>query len=353
MESNFGEFLRLKRQQKGLTQRELAQMLFVSESAVSKWEGNAARPDISLLPRLSLILEVTEHELITASVDEGARTEKAQARKWRALSLFWDLFFYIGYGVALLTCFICNLAVNRTLSWFWIVLSALALAFSFTNLPKLLNKNRLVLLPLIEYLALAVLLGVCCIYTSGSWFWVAVISVLVGLVYIFAPIYIARLDIFKSVRKWNDFLSIAVDFIATNILLIVINWFTVSNGYAEGWWYFTIALPILAGVYAILNILLSVRLLRINGFFKTSIILFLINCFLYLPPMLIRLDNPTLQEELDQANILKADFSVWAVDKTLENNIHLIVALTLLALAVVFLLVGAIRERSGASELEK
>ncbi|MBR2375441.1 MAG: helix-turn-helix transcriptional regulator, partial [Clostridia bacterium] len=38
MENTFGGFLRQKRQEKNLTQKELSKMLFVSESAVSKWE---------------------------------------------------------------------------------------------------------------------------------------------------------------------------------------------------------------------------------------------------------------------------------------------------------------------------
>ena len=86
MESSFGAFLRQNRQNKQLTQKDLANLLFVSESAVSKWEKGISHPDITLLPKLSEILGVSEHELITASVDHQAREEKSQARKWRALS---------------------------------------------------------------------------------------------------------------------------------------------------------------------------------------------------------------------------------------------------------------------------
>ena len=195
MERNFGEFLKLKRQEKNLTQKELANLVFVSESAVSKWERNVAHPDISLLPKLSNILGVTEHELITASVDDKSREEKVQAKKWRALSITWDMFFGIGYILTLTSCFICNLAVNKTLSWFWIVLSSLILAFTFTHLPKLIKKHKLILLPISMYLALCLLLGVCAIYTNGSWFFIAAFSVLLGLLTIFTPIYIAKYKI--------------------------------------------------------------------------------------------------------------------------------------------------------------
>ena len=95
MVKSFGEFLKSKRLERKLTQKELANLLFVSESAVSKWERNIAHPDISLLPKLSTILDVTEHELITASIDIKTREEQKQAKKWRSLSIVWDMFFGI------------------------------------------------------------------------------------------------------------------------------------------------------------------------------------------------------------------------------------------------------------------
>ena len=80
MTNSFGTFLKQKRQEKNLTQKELSKLLYVSESAVSKWEKDVAHPDITLLPTLSKILGVSEHELITASIDEKSREEKVQAK---------------------------------------------------------------------------------------------------------------------------------------------------------------------------------------------------------------------------------------------------------------------------------
>ena len=299
METNFGNFLKTKRQEKKLTQKELANLLFVSESAVSKWEKNVAHPDITLLPKLSSILEVTEHELITASIDTKTRLEKSQAKKWRSLSIVWDMFFGIGYIVALIACFICNIAVNKTLSWFWIVLSALILAFSCTHLPKLIKRNKIVLLPASMYLALCLLLGVCAIYTKGEWFFISTFSVLFALLLIFIPIYIAKYDVFKKIRKYNDFISIGFDFLTLNVLLIIINLFTLDIG----WWYLKIALPIALVVYIILNILLCVRFIKTNKFMKTGIILFLINIFLYIPPMFLKVENQHIQKEIMKAFI--------------------------------------------------
>ena len=341
MEITFGTFLRQKRQEKNLTQKELAERLFVSDSAVSKWEKDVAHPDITLLPKLSEILGVSEHELITASIDTHAREEKAQAKKWRAFSMSWSLFFYIAYGAALIPCFICNLAIDKTLSWFWIVVSALLLTFSFTNLPKLIKKYKLLLIPASMYLALCLLLGVCCIYSGGNWFWIPVLSILLGLLMIFAPIYIAKYPIFEKIRKYNDFVSIGVVFVMLNILLITINIFTYQNAYSSKIWYVSLAFPISFTVYLIVNSLVSVRFLKMNKLLKTSIILYAINFLIYLPPLFIKTRNLSGQKESNDLNIFKADLSRWTLD-VLENNVHLLVFLTLFALATIFLLVGLI-----------
>ena len=342
MENSFGEFLKEKRVEKNLTQKELAKMLIVSESAVSKWEKDVAHPDITLLPKLAEILGVSEHELITASIDKQSREEKVQAKKWRTFSFSWSLFFYIAYAVALIPCFICDLAINKGLTWFWIVLSALTLAFTFTNLPKIIKKHKLFFVPLSMYLALCLLLGVCCVYTSGNWFLIPALSVLFGLIIIFMPTYISKFKIFEKVRKFNDFVSVGIDFVALNILLIVIDLFAVSNGYANNHWYLKIALPITLGCYLFLNILLSVRFLKLNKLIKTSIILFLID-MLYLIPPFLKFKNVKLQKELSHdMNIFKADFSQWIPDVTIDNNIHCIIALTLLGFAVLFLICGLI-----------
>ena len=106
---------------------------------------------------------------------------------------------------------------------------------------------------------------------------------------------------------------------------------------------FKLALPIVVGTYLILNLYLSVRFLKVNKFIKTGIILFLTN-LLYTIPIFLKVKNPSVQKEIDQANILKADFSCWVAEVSLENNIHLIIFLTVLALATIFLVVGIIRQ---------
>ncbi len=60
----FGMFLAALRREKGLTQRQLAGMLFVSDKAVSKWERGLSIPDPALLIPLAEALGVTVTELL-------------------------------------------------------------------------------------------------------------------------------------------------------------------------------------------------------------------------------------------------------------------------------------------------
>lgn len=61
---NFGAFVASLRKEKDLTQKELAERLFISDKAVSKWETGASLPDTALLLPLSDILGVTVTELL-------------------------------------------------------------------------------------------------------------------------------------------------------------------------------------------------------------------------------------------------------------------------------------------------
>lgn len=68
----FGAFVAEQRKAKGYTQKKLAEKLFVSDKAVSKWERALSMPDISLLIPLAEILDVSVTELL-----EGRKLDQA------------------------------------------------------------------------------------------------------------------------------------------------------------------------------------------------------------------------------------------------------------------------------------
>ena len=68
MENNkIGSFILELRKEKGLTQQELGDKLFVTDKAVSKWERGLSLPDVSILEKLAEELEVDVSEILRGS----------------------------------------------------------------------------------------------------------------------------------------------------------------------------------------------------------------------------------------------------------------------------------------------
>ena len=82
MRMEFNEKLQELRKQKGLTQEELAEKLYVSRTAVSKWESGRGYPNIDSLKAIAKFFSVTVDELLstnevlTIAEEDGKRKEK-------------------------------------------------------------------------------------------------------------------------------------------------------------------------------------------------------------------------------------------------------------------------------------
>lgn len=61
---NFGEAIKKRREQLGLTQQELAQKLFVSRQTVCRWENGTRCPDLIMSKKIALVLGISLDELI-------------------------------------------------------------------------------------------------------------------------------------------------------------------------------------------------------------------------------------------------------------------------------------------------
>ena len=75
----FNEKLQELRKQKGITQEELAERLYVSRTAVSKWESGRGYPNIESLKALASFFSVTVDELI--STDQALSIAEADSRE--------------------------------------------------------------------------------------------------------------------------------------------------------------------------------------------------------------------------------------------------------------------------------
>lgn len=75
----FGAFVAARRKELGLTQQELADKLFLSNKAVSKWETGQSLPDIGLLEPLAQCLGVSVAELLRGERIEERPMEAEEA----------------------------------------------------------------------------------------------------------------------------------------------------------------------------------------------------------------------------------------------------------------------------------
>lgn len=68
-----GNLIRSLRTKKGLTQKELAQMICVTDKAVCKWEKGRGCPNITLISQLSKVLEVDIQSILQGYLDKNKK----------------------------------------------------------------------------------------------------------------------------------------------------------------------------------------------------------------------------------------------------------------------------------------
>lgn len=68
-----GNLIRSLRIKKGLTQKELAQMICVTDKAVCKWEKGRGCPNITLISQLSKVLEVDIQSILQGYLDKNKK----------------------------------------------------------------------------------------------------------------------------------------------------------------------------------------------------------------------------------------------------------------------------------------
>lgn len=95
----FNEKLQELRKQKGLTQEELAQMLYVSRTAISKWESGRGFPNIESLKAISKFFSVSLDELLSG---EEILVIAEEDHKKKEANLYDIVFGLLNCGAALL-----------------------------------------------------------------------------------------------------------------------------------------------------------------------------------------------------------------------------------------------------------
>lgn len=73
MNNSIGQNIKQLRKAKNLTQEELAELLNVTPQAVSKWENETGLPDISQLPLLSAVFDVSSDEILGINIQKNEK----------------------------------------------------------------------------------------------------------------------------------------------------------------------------------------------------------------------------------------------------------------------------------------
>ncbi len=77
-----GQLITELRKEKGLTQKQLAEALNVTDKAVSKWERGLSFPDISMLEPISEVLDISIMEILAGKKqDENETLSREEALK--------------------------------------------------------------------------------------------------------------------------------------------------------------------------------------------------------------------------------------------------------------------------------
>lgn len=87
----FNEKLQELRKQKGLTQEELAELLYVSRTAISKWESGRGYPNIDSLKAISKFFSVSLDELLSGNAILTIAEEENKQNENRSRNMVFGL----------------------------------------------------------------------------------------------------------------------------------------------------------------------------------------------------------------------------------------------------------------------
>ena len=406
----FGEYIRERRKELGMTQKEFSEKLYVTESAVSKWERGISYPDITLLLDICTALDVTEHELLTASVDTQKRAAERMAEKYQRLTRSFCVFMCIILGGVLLGFGIAAI-VNHDLWFLPIAAASVMIAASLTLLPFLLARRAewepykwaVSLASMVGSVELLILL--CCL-RSGSmeWFPMVALCILFGSSLLMLPVFLRQVPLPESLQRCKASLYTGTQsvllllmltaclaqggsglkqwpvvmfsvILALNVLFLplslcqfplpegvrrnkALTYFSVNTvlllvllALATKDWFLPISLPIaLAGLVLPWGLMGVIRYLPVNGWFRASACCVWTGLWSWVFPWVM--DKILLLGGWPNSTPyrlrLPVDFSQWEDARTVGWNIFLLVLIVLGVLAAGLAVVGVLRRKKRA-----
>lgn len=204
---------------------------------------------------------------------------KRDANKYNVINTTFFLVFSIGYIIAILTCFIVNLAVNHKLTWLFLVLSGCLCGFTFVpTLLRFFEKRKLLVFVCSTYVSLSLLFLTCSIYTSNFWCFIAMVGTLLGYFAFFHPFGFVKLKAYIKEEKYKKLSKYFLLSYAFGLLFITLSLLLVINGYYK----FDVKSGLTITLYGYLPLFIYgiIELLSIKRSYKVSIDSFITGGFL-------------------------------------------------------------------------
>lgn len=142
--STMGQLIACRRRELGMTQRQLAAKLNITDKAVSKWERGLSCPDVTLLAGLAQALGISTGELLDPRQNsDGTDTQREKAveqtlayaahsvrRVSRRVRLISFASLSAAFFIGILTCAICDWCIEGAFTWSWYPVSSILFAWA-------------------------------------------------------------------------------------------------------------------------------------------------------------------------------------------------------------------------------
>lgn len=242
------------------------------DGACSAASVRAVEEHLAECPACSAMFEQLKDTEIDDLIDkERADVIGSQSKYFKRKSALAGSIIAAIFAVPILVCLIVNLATGNGLTWFFIVLAAMLVPTSLFVVPLMASENKLFLTLTGFTASVILLLAVICIYTGGSWFFIAASAFLFAATIIFLPILLSHSPLREHVGNRKGLIVMSAVTLMYILMMVCIGLFVSSAKYAR--FATIISIPLLVSVWLFF---LTVRYLPGNKLFKLGVCIALI-----------------------------------------------------------------------------
>lgn len=237
------------------------------------------------------------------------------------------------FMIPILVCLIVNLATGAGLTWFFIVLASLLVAASLTVVPLMMPANKLLWTLGTFSASLILLLGVCCMYAGGRWFFVASSASLFGIGMVFLPFAVRSRPLSGALKSQKALTVMTADTVFYVLMMLSIGLYTKAPDYFRI--SAAISLPLIGFAWAMFAL---IRYAGNNGWIKAGLCTALCGVFVFFTDALVsRLLGWPVQ--LPTFSPLQWNFS------TVDGNVKWLTLITGVLLGTILITIGWIHRR--------